>query len=431
MFMKLDDEKSLSVGTGVILNSIDGEFCEDKIKSYAVIEKLINNGARGNVYKVKYISENNNAKDAILKEFYSTEFSDFSKRVYFEKQENSSFGDVTNWYYGLFAVNPATKIVDMFDRFVNINTSDFELTDKTDIGKIKKSLATFIVPIEHIASEKIVDYECFENKGILFRGFYITQDNYVDSLKYYLDNDNYSLENETAEFLLKRLEVYRCLVETVRNFYANGKGYIITDLKPDNFAYSSKYGISDKEFVKNVYLLDMDAAVKADDIKNGDFGYTEGYCKNPRNFITAPEKELIYSCAVILMEIIFKDYFNQYYQREISLGKTLILFGRNKDEFTDETLENTFNSIGFLSKEEKRYIKTILQNCVDIRFKKTMYNSLDEFIGDIERLIQVIGNEGVDPIIMQKRAETLAKEFENELKDFDDELLCDCLVADD
>lgn len=71
--MKIDEEKSLAIGTGVILNKIDGEFYEDKIKAYALVGNLISNGARGNVYRVKYISENNNVKDAILKEFFPSE----------------------------------------------------------------------------------------------------------------------------------------------------------------------------------------------------------------------------------------------------------------------------------------------------------------------------------------------------------------------
>lgn len=277
--MKIDEEKSLAIGTGVILNKIDGEFYEDKIKAYALVGNLISNGARGNVYRVKYISENNNVKDAILKEFFPSEKSDYLQRVYFEKQDNSGFEKVTIWYYGAFTTGPVDEINDSFDRFINTNTSDFEFIDETPMGEMKKSLAPFIVPIERVADDKFANYECFDNSGVLFRGFYITQDNHVNSLKYYLDNDNYSLEDKNAINLLSRLEVFRCLVETVRNFYAGGKGYVITDLKPDNFAYSSKKGVSEKDFVKNVYLLDMDAAVKADSVESENFGYTFGYCK--------------------------------------------------------------------------------------------------------------------------------------------------------
>lgn len=431
--MKIDEEKSLAIGTGVILNKIDGEFYEDKIKAYALVENLISNGARGNVYRVKYISENNNVKDAILKEFFPSEKSDYLQRVYFKKQDNSGFEKVIIWYYGAFTTGPVDEINDSFDGFVNTNTSDFEFTDETPMGEIKKSLAQFIVPIEYISGDKFANYEHFEKPGVLFRGFYITQDNYVNSLKYYLDNDNYSIDDKNATNFLSRLEVFRCLVETVRNFYAGGKGYVITDLKPDNFAYSSKKGISEKEFVKNVYLLDMDAAVKADSVESGNFGYTFGYCKNKIDFEHTPENALIYSCAIILLEIIFKNKFNEYYQKEMSLGKPLlVVFDRNdKNKFNNYILENAFNSIKFLSGEEKEYIKRILQNCIDRRFKQTMYKNLDEFINDIERLIRVISNNGVDPIIMQKRAKTIATEFNNELKDFDEGLLCDCVVVDD
>lgn len=431
--MKIDEEKSLAIGTGVILNKIDGEFYEDKIKAYALVENLISNGARGNVYRVKYISENNNVKDAILKEFFPSEKSDYLQRVYFEKQDNSGFEKVTIWYYGAFTTGPVDEINYSFDRFINTNTSDFEFIDETPMGEMKKSLAPFIVPIERVADDKFANYECFDNSGVLFRGFYITQDNHVNSLKYYLDNDNYSLEDKNAINLLSRLEVFRCLVETVRNFYAGGKGYVITDLKPDNFAYSSKKGVSEKDFVKNVYLLDMDAAVKADSVENGNFGYTFGYCKKKSDFEHTPENALIYSCAIIFLEIIFKNKFNQYYEKEMSLGKeVLIVFDINdENRFNNNILENAFNSIEFLSGEEKEYIKRILQNCVDRRFKQTMYKNLDKFINDIERLIRVISNNGVDPIIMQKRAKNIATEFKNELKDFDEGLLCDCVVVDD
>lgn len=431
--MKSDEEKSLAIGTGVILNKIDGEFYEDKIKAYALVGNLISNGARGNVYRVKYISENNNVKDAILKEFFPSEKSDYLQRVYFEKQDNSGFEKVTIWYYGAFTTGPVDEINDSFDRFINTNTSDFEFIDETPMGEMKKSLAPFIVPIERVADDKFANYECFDNSGVLFRGFYITQDNHVNSLKYYLDNDNYSLEDKNAINLLSRLEVFRCLVETVRNFYAGGKGYVITDLKPDNFAYSSKKGVSEKDFVKNVYLLDMDAAVKADSVESENFGYTFGYCKKESDFEHTPENALIYSCAIILLEIIFKNKFNQYYEKEMSLGKeVLIIFDINdENRFNNNILENAFNSIEFLSGEEKEYIKRILQNCVDRRFKQTMYKNLDKFINDIERLIRVISNNGVDPIIMQKRAKNIATEFKNELKDFDEGLLCDCVVVDD
>lgn len=431
--MKIDEEKSLAIGTGVILNKIDGEFYEDKIKAYALVGNLISNGARGNVYRVKYISENNNVKDAILKEFFPSEKSDYLQRVYFEKQDNSGFEKVTIWYYGAFTTGPVDEINDSFDRFINTNTSDFEFIDETPMGEMKKSLAPFIVPIERVADDKFANYECFDNSGVLFRGFYITQDNHVNSLKYYLDNDNYSLEDKNAINLLSRLEVFRCLVETVRNFYAGGKGYVITDLKPDNFAYSSKKGVSEKDFVKNVYLLDMDAAVKADSVESENFGYTLGYCKKKSDFEHTPENALIYSCAIILLEIIFKNKFNQYYEKEMSLGKeVLIIFDINdENRFNNNILENAFNSIEFLTGEEKEYIKRILQNCVDRRFKQTMYKNLDKFINDIERLIRVISNNGVDPIIMQKRAKNIATEFKNEMKDFDEGLLCDCVVVDD
>lgn len=73
---------------------------------------------------MKYISENNNVKDAILKEFFPSKDSEFLKRVYFEKAENSSFEKVANWYYGTFVTYPVKeKINDSFDRFVNTNRS--------------------------------------------------------------------------------------------------------------------------------------------------------------------------------------------------------------------------------------------------------------------------------------------------------------------
>lgn len=102
----------------------------------------------------------------------------------------------------------------------------------------------------------------------------------------------------------------------------------------------------------------------------------------------------------------------------MSLGKPLlVVFDRNdKNKFNNYILENAFNSIKFLSGEEKEYIKRILQNCIDRRFKQTMYKNLDEFINDIERLIRVISNNGVDPIIMQKELKLLQLNLKMSLK---------------
>lgn len=60
----------------------------------------------------------------------------------------------------------------------------------------------------------------------------------------------------------------------------------------------------------------MDAAVKADSVESENFGYTFGYCKNKIDFEHTPENALIYSCAIILLEIIFKNKFNEYYQKK-------------------------------------------------------------------------------------------------------------------
>lgn len=72
----------------------------------------------------------------------------------------------------------------------------------------------------------------------------------------------------------------------------------------------------------------------------------------------------------------------------------------------------------------------IIQRTITLK-SKHRYKFIDDLYNDLIILKEIYQNKGVHPEVMLDNAQNIAKEFAGELKGFDEDLLCDCVVVDD
>ena len=133
----------------------------------------------------------------------------------------------------------------------------------------------------------------------------------------------------------------------------------------------------------------------------------------------------IYSLGVILYNFIIFDVINEYkefkdkeeFYSHIN-SENDFLVGNGQNILTDGFIEKLFS---ILNKACYRYYN---QRYEDEGYAKGL-------LTDVENLLEIYQNKGVHPEVMLDNAKTIATEFKNELKDFDESLLCDCVVVDD
>lgn len=234
--------------------------------------------------------------------------------------------------------------------------------------------------------------------------------------------------------VIERLEAFLCLCSVVNAFHKANIALI--DIKPENFIYISEKDASPMTYLK---FFDFDSFVYLDEnslmiddcssIPCGTFPFEApelaGTYREYRIYDDVGARSDVYSLGVILYNFIIYDVINEYkefkdkekFYSHIN-SENDFLVGNGQNILTDGFIKKLFS---ILNKACYRYYNQ--------RYKDEGYAK--GLLTDVENLLEIYQNKGVHPEVMLDNAKTIATEFKNELKDFDEGLLCDCVVVDD
>lgn len=234
--------------------------------------------------------------------------------------------------------------------------------------------------------------------------------------------------------VIERLEAFLCLCSVVNAFHKANIALI--DIKPENFIYISEKDASPMTYLKffdfDSFIYLNEKSLMIDDCSSipcGTFPFEApelaGTYREYRIYDDVGARSDIYSLGVILYNFIIYDVINEY--KEF----------KDKDEF------------GLLINSENDFLAGNGQNILTDGFTKKLFSILNKacyryynqryenngyakgLLTDVENLLEIYQNKGVHPEVMLDNAKNIATEFKNELKDFDEGLLCDCVVVDD
>lgn len=234
--------------------------------------------------------------------------------------------------------------------------------------------------------------------------------------------------------VIERLEAFLCLCSVVNAFHKANIALI--DIKPENFIYISEKDASPMTYLKffdfDSFIYLNEKSLMIDDCSSipcGTFPFEApelaGTYREYRIYDDVGARSDIYSLGVILYNFIIYDVINEY--KEF----------KDKDEF------------GLLINSENDFLAGNGQNILTDGFTKMLFSILNKacyryynqryenegyakgLLKDVENLLEIYQNKGVHPEVMLDNAKNIATEFKNELKDFDEGLLCDCVVVDD
>ena len=234
--------------------------------------------------------------------------------------------------------------------------------------------------------------------------------------------------------VIERLEAFLCLCSVVNAFHKANIALI--DIKPENFIYISEKDASPMTYLKffdfDSFIYLNEKSLMIDDCSSipcGTFPFEApelaGTYREYRIYDDVGARSDIYSLGVILYNFIIYDVINEY--KEF----------KDKDEF------------GLLINSENDFLAGNGQNILTDGFTKKLFSILNKacyryynqryenngyakgLLTDVENLLEIYQNKGVHPEVMLDNAKNIANEFKNELKDFDEGLLCDCVVVDD
>ena len=234
--------------------------------------------------------------------------------------------------------------------------------------------------------------------------------------------------------VIERLEAFLCLCSVVNAIHKANIALI--DIKPENFIYISEKDASPMTYLKffdfDSFIYLNEKSLMIDDCSSipcGTFPFEApelaGTYREYRIYDDVGARSDIYSLGVILYNFIIYDVINEY--KEF----------KDKDEF------------GLLINSENDFLAGNGQNILTDGFTKKLFSILNKacyryynqryenegyakgLLKDVENLLEIYQNKGVHPEVMLDNAKNIATEFKNELKDFDEGLLCDCVVVDD
>lgn len=234
--------------------------------------------------------------------------------------------------------------------------------------------------------------------------------------------------------VIERLEAFLCLCSVVNAFHKANIALI--DIKPENFIYISEKDASPMTYLKffdfDSFIYLNEKSLMIDDCSSipcGTFPFEApeltGTYREYRIYDDVGARSDVYSLGVILYNFIIYDVINEY--KEF----------KDKDEF------------GLLINSENDFLAGNGQNILTDGFTKKLFSILNKacyryynqryenegyakgLLTDVENLLEIYQNKGVHPEVMLDNAQNIAKEFAGELKDFDEDLLCDCVVVDD
>lgn len=245
----------------------------------------------------------------------------------------------------------------------------------------------------------------------------------------------YSLSTSLKEYLthctdvVKRIEVVKSISFVLKKFYESDKNLLMLDLKIDNFLFKSN---GDDVKLNNLYIIDWDSLVKVNSkgyIENGEeihssenISPTE-ILNNTRELIGA--KSCIYMLGIMLYTVLLLP---------ISTKEELDFLLSPADEYNDvefnesviDELKNMGVTHGFILKLIKVLTNSFNTNS-NYRYNvKNGSNEFDQFLNDLNILIDIYNHKGIHPEVMLDKAIELSKDedFFNQ-KDFDEKLLCE------
>lgn len=265
-----------------------------------------------------------------------------------------------------------------------------------------------------------------QNKSTEKTNFYFDEEKFCAFVLYPYDSED--IESNLSQISLEdKIDLLAKICLILKEFHNNG--FILTDLNPHNFLFEKD------EIGFRLKLFDFDSVKK---LKGGKSVSN----KTGTRFYSAPEviqntisqinfQSDYYSIGALLslfvfgnnLDTVFPDkdtyrflaHLNQNVEKMISLETLEIL---NSSELIDI-------SIGMWNK-----FKEIIQHTITLK-SKHRYKFIDDLYNDLIILKEIYQNKGVHPEVMLDNAKNIATEFKNELKDFDEGLLCDCVVVDD
>lgn len=234
--------------------------------------------------------------------------------------------------------------------------------------------------------------------------------------------------------VIERLEAFLCLCSVVNAFHKANIALI--DIKPENFIYISEKDASPMTYLKffdfDSFIYLNEKSLMIDDCNSipcGTFPFEApelaGTYREYRIYDDVGARSDIYSLGVILYNFIIYDVINEYKKfkdkDEFDLlinSENDFLAGNGQNILTDGFTKKLFS---ILNKACYRYYNQ--------RYENEGYAK--GLLTDVENLLEIYQNKGVHPEVLLDNAKTIAAEFKNELKDFDEGLLCDCVVVDD
>lgn len=258
----------------------------------------------------------------------------------------------------------------------------------------------------------------FNDQDNTYRGFLI----------YNYDSKDFG-KSISSLTITERLKAFLYLCNVVNAFHRAHIG--LMDLKPENFIYISEKDNSPMSYLK---FFDFDSFVALNDSlvidnrnvrPNGTEPFVAPELKRP-NYLYLPEevgaRTDVYSLGTILYNFMICDVINEYKEFD-------------KEEY-GSLLEKENNYLKAYAKFSNGFIKKlslILEEACWKTYKHRYENNgyAKGLLTDVENLLEIYQNKGVHPEVMLDNAKNIATEFNNELKDFDEGLLCDCVVVDD
>lgn len=368
------------------------EPLESKNKAYInehcffeIIEE-IGKGSSCIAYKGYYVGSfsdgEENKRLAILKEFYPENYRNYLKREFNDE----------GCFVGL-NIDPqySEELQLLFDSFKNMINLLYSIR-----GSSVELSSHFV---------EIIDKVVISNDNLI-KGFYITEFCNSFSLEHYLSQN--SLE--------ENLEFFKILIRVVDIYHQNG--LIIPDLKPSNIAFVKN------ETKTELKLFDLDSAILLSDIKeNFEISVSSPY--------SAPEyykgedisfKSDMYALGMIFFEVIFgADCFDG-----LNSDNNLVLYDYG---FLCYGFEEKLNNIKYYTKNktkkytvaEKQQIKYIIsKTCIEDAEQRF---TTEEFLCEIEILIQIVKNLGVHPAVILKNVIDMAENGEFDIDGFNEDLL--------
>ncbi len=233
--------------------------------------------------------------------------------------------------------------------------------------------------------------------------------------------------------IIERLESFLCLCSVVNAFHK--ANIALLDIKPENFIYISKKDDSPMTYIKFfdfdsfVYLDENSLMIDDGNVPCGTFPFEApelaGTYREYRIYDDVGTRSDVYSLGVILYNFIIFDVINEY--KEFKDKDEFCLLINSENDFLVGNGQNILTD-GFI----KKLFSILNKACY--RYYNQRYEDegyVKGLLMDVENLLEIYQNKGVHPEVMLDNAKTISNKFKNEMKDFDENLLCDCVVVDD